>query len=178
MKAGYQGEAYSYSHRAAREMFPGAELVGYDDFSSCFAALRQEAVERLVLPVENSITGPFTEVVEGLAEHETRMLDELWMEIHHGLLGLPGTGVGEVERVLSHPDALAQAEHVIAEKGWAMVAVEDTAGAARIVAEQGDPTQAALGPTGTAAAHGLEVIEADFMDRPDNATRFVAVRLG
>ncbi|NIR39197.1 MAG: hypothetical protein GWN79_04530, partial [Actinobacteria bacterium] len=57
MRIGFQGEPYSYSHRASTELYPGEETAGLPTFVACFAALESGEVDRLVVPVENSTTG-------------------------------------------------------------------------------------------------------------------------
>ncbi|MGD2051511.1 MAG: prephenate dehydratase domain-containing protein, partial [Acidimicrobiia bacterium] len=64
MRIGYQGEPYSYSHRAAVELYPGDEHVGLPSFVAAFLALEEEDVARLVLPVENSTTGSVLPVLD------------------------------------------------------------------------------------------------------------------
>ena len=51
----------------------------------------------------------------------------------------------------------------------------DTAGAAREVAELGDPTMAAISPPLAAGIYGLEVLAEDVEDEDHNTTRFVVL---
>ena len=51
----------------------------------------------------------------------------------------------------------------------------DTAGAAREVAELGDPTQAAISPPLAAEIYGLEILADDVEDEDHNTTRFVVL---
>jgi prephenate dehydratase len=55
------------------------------------------------------------------------------------------------------------------------VAVYDTAGAAKEVADMGDPTRGAIAAARAAARYGLEVLAENVEDRPDNQTRFLVV---
>ncbi len=84
-----------------------------------------------------------------------------------------GARIADLKRVLSHPIALAQCERTL--KGLKLNVVEhfDTAGAARDVAEAGDPTQAAIAPVGAAEVYGLSILRNDLQDSSDNRTRFV-----
>ncbi len=174
MRVGYQGEPQSYSHRTAEELFPGEALIGFPTFAACFEALAQSEVDRLVLPVENSTTGPIPEVAERLVDFE--VVAERRVSVRHALLGPVGSRIDDVERVLSHPQALAQAENTLRDRGWEAVPADDTAGAARRVAERADPSLGALAPPEAAETYGLEVLACDVIDRPDNATRFAVVR--
>ncbi|GIU91409.1 MAG: prephenate dehydratase [Acidimicrobiia bacterium] len=178
MRIGYQGETHSYSDRAAEELFPGHRRVGFPTFVAAFEALRAGRIDRLVLPIENSTTGSVLPVLDRLLPGNAHIVAEHLVEVRHCLLGLPGADLGSIERVRSHPEALAQAEATIAARGWTPVPAGDTAGAVREVAEKGDPTEAALAPEAAAEPYGLEVLARNVMDREHNTTRFVVVAAG
>jgi prephenate dehydratase len=182
VRVGYQGEPYSYSWRAAGELFPEGEAIGLHGFAEAFRALDAGKVDRLVLPVENSTTGsvlPVLDRLPGNAAHAPiAIVAEHLVEVRHALLGVPGASLGDVRRALSHPEALAQAEATLLELGIEPVARSDTAGAVREVAETGDTTVAALAPPEAGAVHGLTVLRPDVMDRDHNTTRFVVLRPG
>lgn len=178
MRIGYQGEAYSYSHQAATELFPDEPRIGYPTFVAAFEAARDGAVDRLVLPIENSTTGSVLAVLDRLLPGKVHIVAEHLVEVRHCLLAVPGATVEGIRRVHSHPEALSQAEAIITHRGWLAVPEHDTAGAVRLVAERGDPQEAALGPESAAAPHGLEVLMRHVVDRDHNTTRFVVVAPG
>lgn len=178
MRIGYQGEAHSYSDRAARDLFPDDDRVGFPTFVGAFEALASGGVDRLVVPIENSTTGSVLPVLDRLLPGDSRIVGEHLVEVRHALLGLPGTAVDQVKRVLSHPEALSQAESIITHWGWEPVPVHDTAGAVRRVAEAGEVTDAALAPSAAAPGHGLAVLMTDVIDRDHNTTRFVVLAKG
>jgi len=182
MRIGYQGEAYSYSHRATTEMYGDGEPVGLQTFVACFAALEAGDVDRLVLPVENSTTGsvlPVLDRLPGNADHQPiSIIAEHMVEVRHALLGLPEASIDQIEVVKSHPEALSQAEERLLELGIEEVPRPDTAGAVREVAAAGDPTVAALAPPEAGPPHGLKVLLADVLDRQHNTTRFVVLKVG
>lgn len=178
MKIGYQGESLSYSDRASADLFPEDERIGFASFVAAFEALAAGDVERLVVPIENSTTGSVLPVLDRLLPGDTRIIGEHRVEVRHALLGMPGTAMEQVERVLSHPEALGQAEAIITHWGWEPVPVGDTAGAVRQVAEARRVTDAALAPAAAAEAHGLAVLMTDVIDRDHNTTRFVVLASG
>lgn len=178
MKVGYQGEGLSYSDQAAGELFPEDERIGYPTFVAAFDALRDGEVARLVMPIENSTTGSVLPVLDRLLPGQVHIVAEYLVEVRHALLGLHGAALEGIKRVRSHPEALAQAESILTHWGWEPVPVHDTAGAVRVIAEQGDPTEAALAPERAAQAFGLTVLLRDVVDRSHNTTRFVALAGG
>ncbi len=182
MRIGYQGEAYSYSHRAVVELYPDEEPVGLHTFVACFAALEDGDVDRLVLPVENSTTGSVLPVLDRLPRREGRpafsIIREHLVEVRHAILAVPGATLEGLRAVKSHPEALAQAEAKLLALGVEEVPRHDTAGAVREVAEAADPGVAALAPPEAAAPFGLVVLAEDVLDRHHNMTRFVVVAPG
>jgi len=182
MKIGYQGEQHSYSYRAATELYPDGEFIGHRGFAAAFDALEAGELDRLVVPVENSTTGsvlPVLDRLPGDASHvRFSILAEHLVEVRHTLHGVPGSTIADVREVRSHPQALAQAEHALLDLGIDPVPTHDTAGAVRQVAEAGDPSVAALAPPRAGAAHGLEVLLDDVLDRDHNTTRFVVLAVG
>lgn len=182
MRIGYQGEPHSYSYRAATELFPDGEFIGHRGFAAAFDALEAGDIDRLVVPVENSTTGSVLPVLDRLPGDESHVrfsiLAEHLVEVRHTLHGIPGASIGSVREVRSHPQALAQAEKVLLDMGIEAVPTHDTAGAVRQVAEARDPTVAALAPSRAGAAHGLEVLLDDVLDKDHNSTRFVVLAVG
>ncbi len=178
MTIGYQGEPFSYSHRVAGKFFPGEEAFGFPSFQATFDALDECRVDRLVMPIENSTTGSILPVLDRLLAHRVHITGEHLEEIQHALLAHPGATVDTIRRVHSHPQALAQAESTITRHGWDAQPEHDTAGAVRLVAERGDPTEACLAHPDSAGPHGLVVLLRNVVDRPHNTTRFVVLHPG
>ena len=178
MRIGYQGEGFSYSDQAASELFPEAERTGFGTFVAAFEALRDDVVDLLVMPIENSTTGSVLPVLDRLLPGQVHITAEHLVEVRHALLGLHGAALEGIRRVRSHPEALAQAESILTHWGWEPVPAHDTAGAVRLVADQGDPTEAALAPELAADAFGLSVLLRDVVDRSHNTTRFVVLAFG
>jgi prephenate dehydratase len=175
MHVGYQGEALSYSDQAVAELYPEGERTGFASFVAAFESLRDGVIERLVVPIENSTTGSVLPVLDRLLPGQVHIVAEHLVEVRHALLGLHGSALEGIKRVRSHPEALAQAEAILTHWGWESMPVHDTAGAVRQVAEQGDPSEAALAPERAAAPFGLTVLLRDVVDRPHNTTRFVVL---
>ncbi len=178
MKVGYQGEEYSYSDRATAQLFPAAERVGLATFAAAFEALAGGVVGRLVVPIENSTTGSVLPVLDRLVEAPARIIAEHLLAVRHALLAVPGAQLDSIRRVRSHPEALAQAESVLTDRGWQAIPSHDTAGAVREVAEHQDPAEAALAPPEAARPHRLTVLLSDVVDRVHNTTRFVVLAGG
>lgn len=180
VRVAFQGVRDAYSDLAARKLFAsrGGALHtrGCRTFSAALDALEAEEVDYALLPVENTIVGSIEEVWRSLTERSVHVVDEEIWNVEHVLAALPGTRLSELTRVRSHPVALAQCGRFLS--GLVGVSVEsfhDTAASAAAVAEEGDPTCAALCSEEAARGAGLEILARDVADRRNNVTRFLLI---
>jgi prephenate dehydratase len=177
MRVAFQGELGAFSEEAVHRYFgEGVEPVPCRDFPEVGRVVAQNEVDYGVLPIENSLAGSVVGSYDVLAEGRLTIVGEVITPIHHCILGLPGATLQSIHKVLSHPVALMQCTKVLQSLPHVeAVAVYDTAGAAKDVAQQGDPTHAAIAGARAAARYGLNIIAENVEDRPDNQTRFLVV---
>jgi chorismate mutase/prephenate dehydratase len=175
----YQGEPGCYSHAAARHHFgavPGVAFDGARTFEAAVDALRRGEADRAFLPVENTTAGPIPGVYDLLVEPGLHLVGEEVLRVEHCLLACADVPLSRVRRVGSHAQALAQCSEFLASlDGVRIDAEDDTAGAAKGVAEAGDETRAAIAGEDAAERYGLHVIKRNVANRKDNLTRFVVV---
>ncbi len=178
-RVAFQGAPGAFSEAALLEHFGGrAEPLPCHDFESVGRAVLEGRADFGVLPVENTLAGSVQGAQDVLLTGGFTIIDEIVTTIRHCLLGVPGASVGGLRRIISHPVALAQCTRYLSEHPHAeALAVYDTAGAAREVAERADPTIAAIAARTAAERYGLEVLAEDLQDRNDNQTRFYVVRI-
>ncbi|MDE2660698.1 MAG: prephenate dehydratase, partial [Acidobacteriota bacterium] len=110
-----------------------------------------------------------------LPESSLQIVGEAFHRVRHQLLGLRGARLGGLRTVHSHPHALAQCRKFIRSRRFRPVAEADTAGAAILIAESGDPTKAAIASALAAGIHGLSVLAPDIADVSTNITRFLVM---
>lgn len=171
----YQGEPGSNSDAACRAVYPGLEAVPCATFEDVFAAMADGQADLAMIPVENSIAGRVADIHHLLPESDLHIIGEYFMPIHFQLMVVSGTPMGDIRVVRSHSHALGQCRRLIRENGWRAIVADDTAGAAREVAEAGDPTVAALAPRLAADLYGLEILATDVEDEHNNTTRFLTL---
>jgi len=177
MKIAIQGEPGSFSHEAALKLVPDAEIVPCPLSAEVFAALSGRAVDVAVIPIENSLAGSVLEHFDLLLTHDVRVEQETMVRIRHNLIALPGVKIGEVERVSSHPVALAQCRRFLAtHPEMQSRPAYDTAGSVKQLVESGDRHAAGIGSEAAARYYGAEVLQAGIEDNPENYTRFFLVR--
>lgn len=177
-RVAFQGEAGAFSEEALVAHFGGGvEPLPCRDFDGVGSRVRSGEAGYGVLPVENSLAGSVQGAYDVLAAGGLTIVGEIILPIRHFLLGCTGARLEQIRRVTSHPVALAQCVRFLSGRPEIeVVAVYDTAGAAREVARGGDPAVAAVASRGAGDRYGLEVLAADIQDRDDNQTRFFVVR--
>jgi prephenate dehydratase len=158
----------------------GAELVPLGTVPDVVAAVESGDVDGGVVPIENSIEGSVNITLDTLAfdTEGVTIRREIVLPIRHALMARPGTKLGDIAAVVSHPHATAQCRRFLGEHlpGAELRAANSTAEAAKIVSERG-PIEpwAAIGTALAAELYGLVVLAPDIEDRQENTTRFVLV---
>lgn len=171
-RVAFQGELGAFSEEAVHRFFGRAEPVPRPAFDDVVEAVVNGRASYGLLPVENTLHGGVTGAYDALVDTEIEVVGEVILPIRHCLLGVAGATLDRLSRVVSHPVALAQCTRVLRALPVEVVAVYDTAGAARAVAETGDPVVAAVASRSAGDRYGLRVLQADIQDRDDNQTRF------
>jgi prephenate dehydratase len=181
MKLAFLGPAGTYTEEALAKRFDPAahELVACQTVSDVFAAVESGEADKGIVPIENSIEGAVTETLDHLAfEAEAVIEQEVLLEIHHHLVGLPGAIVRDIQTVISHPQASAQCRRFLRNtfgSGITILPAFSTADAAARVAEAKDPSVAAIANRLAASLYGLDILIKDISDYEDNTTRFVII---
>ncbi|MHB8147182.1 MAG: prephenate dehydratase [Vulcanimicrobiaceae bacterium] len=174
----FQGEAGAFSEEAACLLFGDMETRGYENFDDMVEAVDRGDVEFGLLPCENSIHGSIARSYDLLLAHpRIRIVDETTHRIVQALIGTSDATLDRITCVRSHPVALEQCRVFLARRPQIEIqVVADTAGAVRAIAQQGDPTQAAIGPARSADRYGARVLVESVADEAENYTRFFAVQ--
>ena len=177
MKIAIQGEPGSFSHEAAMRLVADAVIVPFSLSADAFAALVNGAVEAAVIPIENSLAGSVAEHFDLLLTHDVRVERETLLRIRHNLIAISGTSKGQIDRVFSHPVALAQCRRFLAQHPrMEAFAFYDTAGSVKQLVELRDRHAAAIASEAAAHYYGAQILQAGIEDNPENYTRFFLVR--
>ena len=180
MKVAIQGELGAFSHEAAGKLAPGAEIVPCALSAEVFAALSGGRVDAAVIPIENSLAGSVLEHFDLLLDRDVRVLAEMPLRIRHNLIVKPGTTMEDIEKVFSHPVALAQCRKYFAiHPKMRATSYYDTAGSVKFVMDSAAAEARHMGAIASEAAarvYGAEVMDAGIEDNPENYTRFFLVK--
>lgn len=173
MKIAYLGPKGSFSHHVVQTAFLHEELQAFANITDVIKAYEQGLVDYSVVPVENSIEGSVHESLDYLFHQaDIQAVAEIVQPIHQQLMTVPGQL--KIEKIFSHPQALAQGKKFIDEHypEAQLEVTASTAYAARFIAEHPDQPFAAIAPRNSAAEYGLELIAEDIQEMEANFTRF------
>ncbi|KAK3147587.1 hypothetical protein QOZ80_3BG0284260 [Eleusine coracana subsp. coracana] len=174
LKVAYQGCPGAYSEAAAKKAYPNCQTVPCEHFDTAFQAVQDRLAHRAVLPLENSLGGSIHRNYDLLLRHKLHIVGEVRLAVRHCLLANPGVKIENLTSAMSHPQALAQCEHTLTELGIEhREAVDDTAGAAKFVAEQRFQNTGAIASSLAAELYGLDILAENIQDDKDNVTRFM-----
>ncbi|GBC61422.1 prephenate dehydratase [Desulfonema ishimotonii] len=176
MRIGFQGIRGAYSELALYRHFGrSVESVGFGSFEEVFEALADRRVDFGFVPVENTIAGTVVENYDLLLSQECRIIAEAFMKIRHTLLAPHGASIGQIRAAWSHPHALKQCREFLRQHRIEAVPKYDTAGAARMIADENRPDCAAIASELCAEIYGLDILAKDIHSNKTNTTRFLVV---
>ena len=172
MKILYQGSPGAYSHLAANELYPDAEIVACKTFDECFRKAEEDKTLKIIIPESNRITGNIG--IEYLIfKYRLNIYSEYFQKIEHNLLAIPGTKISDIKKVYSHSQALSQCSNFIKKHNLIENVRADTAGSAEMVSKNKDKKDAAIASTLSAETYGLEIIKKNIENEKGNLTRLL-----
>jgi prephenate dehydratase len=176
--AAFQGEPGAYSEQAAFDFFgPRVQPLPRPSFDDVFDDVASARCDFGVVPVENSLGGSIHRNYDLLMRHNLHIVGEVVVRIRWYLYALPGVQLGDITRVMSHWQALAQTEHTLsrllpqAEREQ----VYDTAGSVKMLAEERRGDTAAIAGKRASELYGLPILLEGIEDDPTNYTRFLVL---
>lgn len=173
-----QGVEGCFHDAAARDFFNGdaIEIVPCLTFHSLFDTVAADRDMLAVVAIENTIAGSLLQNHDLLRQSNLTIIGEHKLYISHSIAALPGTSLQDISEVYSHPIALMQCEHYLRRHPWMkMVESDDTAGSAKMIAEQGLKNNAAICGRLAAEMYGLVTLDNDIQTNKRNFTRFLIV---
>ncbi len=169
----FQGEPGAFSHQACNEVFPELNATPCPTFEEAIVAVRDGKVQLAMLPVENSLYGRVADIHHLLPESGLHIVAEHFLPIRMQLLGLPNATLGDIRTAHSLNVALGQVRRFLNAHDILPVAGPDTAGSARIVRDNGDPSAAAIASELAGETYNLKVLAPNIEDADHNTTRFI-----
>ena len=170
----FQGTFGAYSHIAALEVEPNAEIIPCKTFDECFLKASQERDSKIVIPESNRITGNIG--IEYLIfKYRLNIYAEHFQKIEHNLLGQPGTNLNDIKDVFSHTQGLSQCSNFIKKNNFVEHVRADTAGSAETISKKKIKSEAAIASSLSAKIYKLKILAPNIENEKGNATRFLVM---
>ena len=171
-----QGVEGANQQVACDRLFPRGNIVYVKSFAAVVSAVESGLCMFGVLPIENSSNGSVRAVYQLLQEHHLTIVRSTRLCIRHELLALPGVRMEDITEIYSHEQAIGQCSKYLSRlNGVRVIPCDNTAMAAKMVAESGNRHAAAISSHPCAALYGLECINDQIQDSDNNYTRFICV---
>ena len=170
----FQGTFGAYSHIAALEVEPNAEVIPCKTFDECFLKASQEKDSRIIIPESNRITGNIG--IEYLMfKYRLNIYAEHFLKIEHNLLGQPGTSISDIRDVFSHAQALSQCSKFIKKNNLVEHVRADTAGSAEMISQNKNKSEAAIASSLSSKTYKLKILVPNIENENGNTTRFLVM---
>lgn len=171
-----QGVEGAYSSLACRKLFEKPQILYFKDFESVFRSVESGLCRYGVLPFENSIHGSVTEVYDRLSKGKVKVAASVKLPIHHALLAADGAVLSDITEVYSHKQAVAQcSDFLAAHRNIKVNICENTAMAAKMVAESDRRDIAAISSESCASLYHLHILGRDLQNSDVNYTMFYCI---
>ena len=175
LKVAYSGVEGAFAHIAAGRIFPESQRISCRDFKAAYESVVNGENDVAVLPIENSYAGEVGQTIDLIFSGSLFINGIYELEIHQNLLGVPGSSVEDIKKVISHPQALSQCHDYIKSRALETEEANNTAVAARQVALAKDKHIGAIASVETAEIYGLTVLQQNINKSSENTTRFAVL---
>lgn len=181
LKVGYLGPPGTFSDEAATQFYtsPDTERIPFMTFWDILEAVKKGEIHEGILPIENSIEGSVTSVLDGLQHYTDLFINgEMVLDVEQYLMVLDGARLEDLTEIWSHPQPIAQCRQFIQALPVQTKTYGSTVQAAEALINSQSKTTGVLGPALTAEKLGLKIIAEHIQDIKENHTRFITIGQG
>ena len=171
-----QGVEGAYAQIACEKMFKSPFIMYFKNFEGIFNAIDKGLCQYGILPIENSTAGSVKKVYDLMIHHNFSIIRTFRLKIDHNLLANPGAKLSDIKEIYSHEQAINQcSEFLNTLPGVKIIPVENTAVAAKSVADSGRTDIAAISSRSCEELYGLCCLADNIQDKGNNRTRFICI---
>jgi len=171
-----QGVEGAYSQLACEKLFEYPSIMYFSNFEGVFNAVERGLCKYGILPVENSSAGSVNAVYDLMNKYSFFITAGVKLFVDHTLLAPEGSSVSDIREIFSHEQAIGQCSNFInGLKNVKVTVCENTAAAAKMVAQSGRTDVAAIGSRDCAELYGLRVVDSGIQNTDNNYTRFICI---
>lgn len=171
----FQGERGAFSEEAAYKLLGrNIQVLPCPTFEALFASVAKNKASRCLAPIENTLAGSVYENYDLLLKNDLHIVAEVKLRIVHNLIAFPGTTLRNLQRVYSHPVALAQCNRFFSSHPKVeRVPFYDTAGSVKMLADEHPAGSAAIASRVAASFYRARILQTHLEDHRENFTRFL-----
>jgi prephenate dehydratase len=166
---GYQGIIGCNSYRLIEKYFPNEFFINYYQLEDLFIALQNNELNHIVLPIRNSITGEIKEHTDLIKKYNCKIIEEKQLDINHCLYGLIDSDLNNIDKIISHPQALLQCSNFTSK--YETIETWNTAGALHNMIETKDNKLGCIAPSGI-IKENIKVLKEEISNTQNNTTYF------
>ncbi|MCI9214758.1 MAG: bifunctional chorismate mutase/prephenate dehydratase [Oscillospiraceae bacterium] len=171
-----QGVEGGYAQQACDKVFSFADIMYFRSWEGVFSAVQKGLCQYGILPIENSSNGSVNGVYDLMRSFDFHIVRGVKLHVNHSLLACPGADLGGIKEIFSHEQAIGQcSEFLRTLPGVQITVCENTAMAAKLVAESGRTDAAAISSPACAAMYGLRELRQGVHNTDNNYTRFILI---
>ena len=171
-----QGVEGAYAQIACEKMFKSPLIMYFKNFDGIFNAIDKGLCQYGILPLENSTAGSVKKVYDLMIRHNFSIVRTFRLKIDHNLLANPGAKLSDIKEIYSHEQAINQCSDFLNSiSGVKIIPVENTAVAAKQVAESGRTDVAAISSRNCEELYNLICLADNIQDKGNNRTRFICI---
>lgn len=171
-----QGVEGAYSQIACERIFKAPMIMYFKNFDGVFNAIEQGLCQYGILPIENSTAGSVKKIYDLMIHHNFSIIKAFRMKVDHNLIAKPSASLSDIRIIYSHEQAINQCSDFL--KGFKnvqVIAVENTAVAASMVAQSDRTDIAAISSRSCEELYSLESLADSIQDEGNNRTRFICI---
>lgn len=171
-----QGVAGSHSQAACEKLFEVPSIMYFNSFEGVFNAVEKGLCQYGILPIENSSYGSVGSVYDLMQNYNFHIAKSIRLRISHNLMAKPGTKLSDIKEIFSHEQAIGQCgEFLKGMKDVKITVCENTALAAKLVADSERTDVAAISSMECLDLYGLELLKKHIQTTDNNYTRFICI---
>ncbi len=171
-----QGVEGGYTQQACDKVFSFADIMYFRTWEGVFSAVQKGMCRYGILPIENSSHGSVNGVYDLMRSFDFHIVRSVKLHVSHSFLANPGASLKDIKEIYSHEQAIGQCSAFLKTMPNAELHIcENTAMAAKLVAESGRTDVAAISSAVCAGIYGLQVLQEKIHDTDNNYTRFIVI---
>lgn len=171
-----QGVAGSHSQAACEKLFEVPSIMYFNSFEGVFNAVEKGLCQYGILPIENSSYGSVGSVYDLMQNYNFHIAKSIRLRVNHNLMAKPGTKLADIREIFSHEQAIGQCGEFLKTLSDVKITVcENTALAAKLVADSDRTDIAAISSMECLNLYGLELLKKHIQTTDNNYTRFICI---